>query len=86
MRCGRIIAGPGVYICDECMELCREIIEEEFVRMRQPMDLNGYPRSRHEIVATLDEYVDRSGKGKEILLRLRYTTTISALRRRQPKS
>ena len=26
----RLVAGPGVYICDECIELCSEIIEEEF--------------------------------------------------------
>ncbi|MDF2532699.1 MAG: ATP-dependent Clp protease ATP-binding subunit clpX, partial [Clostridia bacterium] len=26
----RLIAGPGVYICDECIELCQEIIDEEF--------------------------------------------------------
>ena len=26
----KLIAGPGVYICDECIELCNEIIEEEF--------------------------------------------------------
>ena len=26
----RLVAGPGVYICDECIELCQEIIEEEF--------------------------------------------------------
>ena len=26
----RLVAGPGVYICDECIELCQEIIDEEF--------------------------------------------------------
>ena len=26
----KLVAGPGVYICDECIELCNEIIEEEF--------------------------------------------------------
>ena len=29
-RVRKIIAGPGVYICDECVEMCTEIIEEEF--------------------------------------------------------
>ncbi len=28
-RVGRLIAGPGVYICDECVEFCNEILEEE---------------------------------------------------------
>lgn len=28
----KLIAGPGVYICDECIELCNEIIEEELIR------------------------------------------------------
>ena len=30
----KLVAGPGVYICDECIELCNEIIEEEFTRSR----------------------------------------------------
>ena len=30
----RLVAGPGVYICDECIELCSEIIEEEFDDIR----------------------------------------------------
>ncbi len=28
-RVGRLIAGPGVYICDECVELCNEILDQE---------------------------------------------------------
>jgi ATP-dependent Clp protease ATP-binding subunit ClpX len=28
-RVGKLIAGPGVYICDECIELCNEILEQE---------------------------------------------------------
>ena len=30
----KLIAGPGVYICDECIDLCNEIIEEELSRVR----------------------------------------------------
>ena len=33
-RVGRLIAGPGVYICDECVELCNEILEEERIQGR----------------------------------------------------
>ena len=37
----RIVAGPGVCICDECIELCQEIIEEDFIEVRdvEPQDI-----------------------------------------------
>src|SRR5690554_3468358 len=46
----KLIAGPGVYICDECIELCNEIIEEEFsaqeevsfTELPKPAEINGY--------------------------------------------
>jgi ATP-dependent Clp protease ATP-binding subunit ClpX len=51
----KLIAGPGVYICDECIELCNEIIEEEFsateeitfTELPKPVEINSY----------LDDYV-----------------------------
>src|SRR5690625_1858341 len=51
----KLIAGPGVYICDECIELCNEIIEEE---MHEEIDveLGDVPRPK-EIKAILDQYV-----------------------------
>ena len=51
----KLIAGPGVYICDECIELCNEIIEEE---LAEPVDLGleELPRPR-DITDFLDEYV-----------------------------
>ncbi len=51
----KLIAGPGVYICDECIELCNEIIEEELGEVALPM-LAELPKPR-EISAFLDEYV-----------------------------
>ena len=39
----RLIAGPGVYICDECIELCNEIIEEELVDGGE-VSFNDLPR------------------------------------------
>lgn len=39
----RLIAGPGVYICDECIELCNEIIEEEFTE-EHDADLQSIPK------------------------------------------
>ena len=50
----RIIAGPGVYICNECIELCQEIIDEDFSTVET--DLKDIPKPQ-EISDTLDEYV-----------------------------
>jgi ATP-dependent Clp protease ATP-binding subunit ClpX len=51
----KLIAGPGVYICDECIDLCNEIIDEELAPT--PMfDLEKLPTPR-EIYDVLDEYV-----------------------------
>ncbi len=52
----RLVAGPGVYICDECIELCSEIIEEEFEDTKTDTELNDIPKPR-EIKAILDQYV-----------------------------
>jgi ATP-dependent Clp protease ATP-binding subunit ClpX len=51
----RLVAGPGVYICDECIDLCREIIEEDFAD-NTTMDLSDLPKPV-QIMKTLDEYV-----------------------------
>ncbi|MDD3920726.1 MAG: ATP-dependent Clp protease ATP-binding subunit ClpX [Eubacteriales bacterium] len=60
----RIIAGPGVYICNECVELCQEIIEEDFGS--QPVDLSDIPKPR-EIMETLDQYVIGQHEAKKAL-------------------
>src|ERR671936_720909 len=41
----KLIAGPGVYICDECIDLCNEIIDEELTAPAQ-LDLDNLPRPR----------------------------------------
>ncbi|EJO5348420.1 ATP-dependent Clp protease ATP-binding subunit ClpX [Clostridium botulinum] len=51
----RLIAGPGVYICDECIELCSEIISDEFEDDIQ-VDLTSLPKPT-EIKNYLDQYV-----------------------------
>ncbi len=51
----KLIAGPGVYICDECIELCNEIIEEEFAEVTE-FGQQELPRPR-EIFDFLQEYV-----------------------------
>ncbi|GEO47690.1 ATP-dependent Clp protease ATP-binding subunit ClpX [Companilactobacillus kimchii] len=51
----KIVAGPGVYICNECIDLCKEIIDEE-LNESTPMDLENIP-TPVEIKKILDEYV-----------------------------
>lgn len=52
----RLVAGPGVYICDECIELCSEIIEEEFEDTKLDAEVNEIPKPK-EIKEILDQYV-----------------------------
>ncbi len=61
----KLIAGPGVYICDECIDLCNEIIDEE---LSAPviLDLNNLPKPR-EIHAVLSEYVIGQEEAKRTL-------------------
>jgi len=61
----KLVAGPGVYICDECIELCNEIIEEEFGEDTE-MDFSDIPKP-HEIKEILDEYVVGQERAKKIL-------------------
>ena len=61
----RLIAGPNVYICNECIELCQEIIEEEFIDTCD-YDLEEVPKPSN-IKGTLDEYVIQQEKAKKSL-------------------
>ncbi|HHY83510.1 MAG TPA: ATP-dependent Clp protease ATP-binding subunit ClpX [Clostridiales bacterium] len=61
----RLVAGPGVYICDECIELCQEIIEEEFEDASE-LELKDIPRPT-EIKQVLDQYVVGQEHAKRIL-------------------
>ena len=61
----KLIAGPGVYICDECIDLCNEIIDEEFTQQGDPsIDQLPVPR---DIRAFLDEYVVGQEQAKKVL-------------------
>ena len=55
----KIVAGPGVYICDECIELCNSIIENEIYEEDESYTLDGLEKipSPKEIKEILDEYV-----------------------------
>ena len=61
----KLIAGPGVYICDECIDLCNEIIEEELSEASD-VQLGDLPKPR-EIFDFLDEYVIGQDTAKKAL-------------------
>ena len=61
----KLVAGPGVYICDECIELCNEIIEEEFSE-DVGVELKDVPKPK-DIRATLDQYVIGQDEAKKSL-------------------
>ncbi len=62
----KLIAGPSVYICDECVELCNEIIREEAAEAREAEGGGSFP-SPQEIHAILDEYVIGQQGAKKVL-------------------
>ena len=72
----KLIAGPEVYICDECVELCNEILDEEFFENKEKensegtvsSDTNEKPIPKpHEIKAYLDEHIVGQDDAKKVL-------------------
>ena len=61
----RLIAGPGVYICDECIDLCSDIIQDEF-EDNVELDTTALPKPT-EIKAYLDQYVIGQDRAKKAL-------------------
>ncbi|WP_125775024.1 ATP-dependent Clp protease ATP-binding subunit ClpX [Antribacter gilvus] len=61
----KLIAGPGVYICDECIELCNEIIEEELSEAAE-LGLTDLPKPR-EIFDFLEQYIIGQDSAKKAL-------------------
>ncbi len=70
----KLIAGPEVYICDECVELCNEILDEEFFENKdkkeaeepKEADITKVPKP-HEIKKYLDEYIIGQDDAKKVL-------------------
>ena len=62
----KLIAGPTVYICDECIELCNDIIAEEYGQEEAAPARSKVPKPR-EIKSVLDEYVVGQDRAKKIL-------------------
>ncbi len=61
----KLIAGPSVFVCDECVELCNDIIREELLD-QEPSENKKLPNP-HEINASLDEYVIDQSRAKKVL-------------------
>ena len=65
----KIIAGPGVYICDECIALCNGIMEDGDFETEESYTLNGLEEipSPKEIKSILDDYVIGQEEAKKVL-------------------
>jgi ATP-dependent Clp protease ATP-binding subunit ClpX len=61
----KLIAGPGVYICDECIDLCNEIIEEELAESPE-LKLEDLPKPK-EIYEFLNDYIVGQEQAKKVL-------------------
>jgi ATP-dependent Clp protease ATP-binding subunit ClpX len=61
----KLIAGPGVYICDECIDLCNEIIEEELAETPE-LKLEDLPKPK-EIYGFLNDYIVGQEQSKKVL-------------------
>lgn len=62
----KLIAGPSVFICDECVDLCNDIIREEILDQEQPESDDHLPTPK-EIRASLEEYVIGQKRAKMVL-------------------
>ncbi len=63
----KLIAGPSVFICDECVELCNDIIREEIQDADDATETDGHLPSPQEIRRFLDDYVIGQEKAKKVL-------------------
>ena len=62
----KLIAGPSVFVCDECVDLCNDIIREEIQESDDAESSDGLPVPQ-VIKATLDDYVIGQDRAKQVL-------------------
>src|SRR5665811_1237021 len=63
----KLIAGQGVYICDECINLYQEIIEEEMLEAPKTRPQNAKLPNPRQIKSSLDQYVISQERAKKVL-------------------
>src|SRR4051794_1702410 len=63
----KLIAGQGVYMCDECINLCQEIIEEEMLEAPRPKPQATKLPNPRQIMTALDQYVISQDRAKKVL-------------------
>src|SRR6184192_263320 len=63
----KLVAGPGVYICDQCIDLCQEVLEEDTKTTSQKRTKGGLIPNPKTICAALDQYVVGQDHAKRVL-------------------
>ncbi|TMD94087.1 MAG: ATP-dependent Clp protease ATP-binding subunit ClpX, partial [Chloroflexi bacterium] len=63
----KLVAGPGVYICDQCIDLCQEVLEEDNRSTAQKRTKSGLIPNPQVICAALDQYVVGQDHAKKVL-------------------
>jgi ATP-dependent Clp protease ATP-binding subunit ClpX len=63
----KLVAGPGVYICDQCIDLCQEVLEEDNRSSGQKKAKTGFIPNPKSISAALDQYVIGQEHAKHVL-------------------
>ena len=63
----KLVAGPGVYICDQCIDLCQEVLEEDSRTATSKKTKTGFIPNPKTICAALDQYVIGQDRAKKVL-------------------
>src|ERR1700745_3073650 len=63
----KLVAGPGVFICDQCIDLCQEVLEDDNRSAGQKKQKTGFTPNPKTICAALDQYVIGQDRAKKVL-------------------